>query len=74
VSSYHHQAVATHPGYQAVAWDPTDGTIEGMEDRAAPFRLAVQGHPEIDEDARLFEALVEAARSYRMRPSDRDRV
>jgi putative glutamine amidotransferase len=61
VPTYHHQAVTTHPGYLATAWDPDDGTIEAMEDPAARFRLAVQWHPEISEDPRLFNALIDAA-------------
>jgi putative glutamine amidotransferase len=60
VASYHHQAVLTHPGYTATAWDPDDGTIEGMEDPQARFRLAVQWHPEVSDDLRVFEALVAA--------------
>ncbi|EWT00746.1 glutamine amidotransferase [Intrasporangium oryzae NRRL B-24470] len=58
--SYHHQSVADHPGYVASAW-ASDGTLEGMEDPAARFRLAVQWHPEHGSDPRLFEALVAAA-------------
>jgi putative glutamine amidotransferase len=61
VPSYHHQSVLTHPGYIASAW-ADDGTLEAMEDPAAPFRLAVQWHPEVGTDPRLFEALVAAAR------------
>jgi putative glutamine amidotransferase len=60
VPSYHHQSVVTHPGYTPTAWDPSDGTLEAMEDAAAQFRLAVQWHPEVAEDPRLFEALVAA--------------
>lgn len=60
VPSYHHQAVATHPGYVAAAYAP-DGTLEAMEDPAAPWRLAVQWHPEAGTDLRLFAALVAAA-------------
>jgi putative glutamine amidotransferase len=60
--SYHHQAVATHPGYLATAWDTEDGTLEAMEDEQARFRLAVQWHPEVSDDLRLFTALVEACR------------
>jgi putative glutamine amidotransferase len=62
VPSYHHQSVLTHPGYVAAAW-ADDGTLEAMEDPAASFRLAVQWHPEEGEDARLFDALVDAARA-----------
>jgi putative glutamine amidotransferase len=61
VPSYHHQAVVDHPGYTATAWDPDDGTLEAMEDPAGRFRLAVQWHPEVSDDGRLFEALVAAA-------------
>jgi putative glutamine amidotransferase len=60
VPSYHHQAVSTHPGYTASAWDPSDQTLEAMEDRDARFRLAVQWHPEVWDDIRLFSALVAA--------------
>ncbi|HEY3089754.1 MAG TPA: gamma-glutamyl-gamma-aminobutyrate hydrolase family protein [Jatrophihabitantaceae bacterium] len=60
VASYHHQAVHTHPGYVAAAWDPTDGTIEAMEHPTARWRLAVQWHPEVGDDLRLFRAFVAA--------------
>jgi putative glutamine amidotransferase len=60
VPSYHHQAVAEHPGYTATAWDTADDTVEGMEDPSGRFRLAVQWHPEVAEDPRLFSALVAA--------------
>ncbi len=61
VPCYHHQAVLSHPGYQATAWDCEDGTLEAMEDPNAPFRLAVQWHPEASDDPRLFDALITAA-------------
>jgi putative glutamine amidotransferase len=60
-ASYHHQSVLAHPGYVPAAW-ADDGTLEAMEDPGAAFRLAVQWHPETGQDARLFEALVEACR------------
>jgi len=63
VPSYHHQSVLTHPGYEPSAW-AEDGTLEGMEDPSAAFRVAVQWHPEVGTDTRLFRALVEAARTY----------
>ncbi|MDV3223345.1 gamma-glutamyl-gamma-aminobutyrate hydrolase family protein [Intrasporangium sp.] len=66
VPSYHHQSVATHPGYLPAAWAP-DGTLEAMEDPLARFRLAVQWHPEEGEDPRLFQALIAAARAYAAR-------
>ena len=62
VPSYHHQSVLTHPGYVASAW-ADDGTLEAMEVPDAHFRLAVQWHPEVGTDPRLFEALVAAATS-----------
>ena len=60
--SYHHQSVVSHPGYLATAWDTADDTLEAMEDPRARFRLAVQWHPEVSEDLRLFTALVDACR------------
>lgn len=59
--TYHHQGVATAPGYDVVA-RAEDGVIEGLHDPAARWRLGVQWHPEQGEDLRLFEALVAAAR------------
>lgn len=64
VPSYHHQSVLTHPGYEPSAW-ADDGTLEAMEDPDAPFRLAVQWHPEVGTDPRLFQALVAAAVAVR---------
>lgn len=60
VPSYHHQAVVEHPGYLATAWDTEDDTLEAMEDEHARFRVAVQWHPEVSDDLRLFAALVRA--------------
>lgn len=60
VQSYHHQAVAEHPGYAATGW-ADDGTLEAMEDPSGTFRLAVQWHPEVGADNSLFSALVDAA-------------
>lgn len=61
VATYHHQGVESAPGYESVGWS-TDGLVEAFEVAAAPFRLAVQWHPEVGPDPRLFEALVAAAR------------
>ncbi|MGB7818468.1 MAG: gamma-glutamyl-gamma-aminobutyrate hydrolase family protein [Ornithinibacter sp.] len=64
VPTYHHQSVraASLAGtaYVASAWH-ADGTLEAMEDPTSTFRLAVQWHPEMGEDGRLFRALTEAA-------------
>ncbi|MFC7753159.1 gamma-glutamyl-gamma-aminobutyrate hydrolase family protein [Tsukamurella soli] len=62
VCTYHHQAVATAPGYIPAAWHG-DGTLEAMERPGAAFRVAVQWHPEEDVDTRLVEALVAVARA-----------
>jgi putative glutamine amidotransferase len=44
-----------------------DGTIQAVELPGVPFGVAVQWHPEQDaDDIRLFEGLVDAARTYRM--------
>ena len=64
VPTYHHQSVRPQSldgtAYRPAAWH-ADGTLEGMEDPSARFRLAVQWHPEAGEDGRLFEALAAAA-------------
>ena len=61
VHCHHHQSVRTHPGFRPVAW-AEDGTLEAMEaDDGDRFCLAVQWHPEMARDQRLFDALVEAA-------------
>ena len=65
VKSHHHQGVGqVGDGLREVAW-ADDGTIEGLEDPDRRFALGVLWHPEAGEDARLFEALVAEARSYR---------
>ena len=61
VGCHHHQAVATHPSYDAVAW-AEDGSLEAMERPGDRLWLGVQWHPEVGEDAALFSALVAAAR------------
>lgn len=60
VRCHHHQAVRTHPGFEAVAW-AQDGLLEAIEAPGAGFRIAVQWHPEMAVDAGLFRALVAAA-------------
>jgi putative glutamine amidotransferase len=64
VGCHHHQSVASHPGFTATAW-ADDGSLEAMELPGDRFCLAVQWHPEVSDDARLFEALVDAARGGR---------
>ena len=63
VNSSHHQAVRD-PGTARVSARAPDGVIEGIEDPGRRFCLGLQWHPEflIDPgDARIFEALIEAA-------------
>ncbi|ETK33915.1 gamma-glutamyl-gamma-aminobutyrate hydrolase family protein [Microbispora sp. ATCC PTA-5024] len=58
---YHHQAIdKLADGLEATARSD-DGTIEAVEVAGAGFALAVQWHPEADEDGPLFDALVRAA-------------
>jgi putative glutamine amidotransferase len=64
VNSRHHQAIRElAPGLRASAW-AADGVVEGVErrDRAGPWTLAVQWHPEDDSDAALFRGFAEAIR------------
>ncbi len=65
VNSSHHQAVRDPGPDAAVNAVAPDGVIEGIEDPRRRFCLGVQWHPEflIDPgDARLFAALIDAAR------------
>jgi gamma-glutamyl-gamma-aminobutyrate hydrolase PuuD len=65
VQSSHHQGVGrVGDGLVEAAW-AEDGTLEGLEDPAKRFAVAVLWHPEMEEDKRLFSALVDAARRYR---------
>ncbi|GLX01309.1 gamma-glutamyl-gamma-aminobutyrate hydrolase family protein [Microtetraspora sp. NBRC 16547] len=58
---YHHQAVDRLGDGLAVTAEADDGTIEAVEVEGHPFGHAVQWHPEADEHAPLFDALVRAA-------------
>jgi putative glutamine amidotransferase len=63
VKSHHHQALGRiGDGLREVAW-AEDGTVEALEDPDKPFLVGVLWHPEAGEDQRLFEQLVEAART-----------
>ncbi|TQS28722.1 gamma-glutamyl-gamma-aminobutyrate hydrolase family protein [Microbispora sp. KK1-11] len=59
---YHHQAIDRLADGLEVTARSDDGTIEAVEVTGAAFALAVQWHPEADEDGPLFHALVAAAR------------
>ncbi|WP_205472251.1 gamma-glutamyl-gamma-aminobutyrate hydrolase family protein [Nocardioides sp. SYSU D00038] len=64
VNCHHHQSVAAHPGFAAVA-HAADGTVEAMEAPGERFCVAVQWHPETAADVGLLAGLVAAAASYR---------
>lgn len=64
VHCHHHQAVRTHPGFEAVAWSD-EGVLEAVEAPGERFNIGVQWHPEMAADRGLFRALVEAARLRR---------
>jgi putative glutamine amidotransferase len=69
VNSRHHQAVKdVAPGFVVSAVAP-DGIVEGLEQPAATFCVAVQWHPEnfwsTGEFAELFRGLTAAARDRR---------
>ena len=65
VTSHHHQALGrVGDGLVETAW-AADGTLEAVEDPSRRFVVGVQWHPEVGEDAALFEELVEQARAYR---------
>lgn len=62
VHCHHHQAVRSHPGFEAAAWSE-DGVLEAMEAPGERLCVAVQWHPEMAADAGLFAGLVAAALS-----------
>jgi putative glutamine amidotransferase len=66
VTSHHHQGVA-HPGGLQVTARADDGLIEAVEDPARRFVVGVQWHPELQDDHRLFAALVAAGAEQNVR-------
>ncbi len=65
VKSSHHQGVGhVGEGLIETAW-AEDGSLEGLEDPSKRFAVGVLWHPEMEEDKRLFETLVEEAHRYR---------
>jgi putative glutamine amidotransferase len=62
VNTHHHQSVADPGKAVATAWTD-DGIIEAIELADRSFALGVQWHPEALDDLRLFDALVDQARS-----------
>lgn len=65
--SYHHQGIKQVGDGLVVTARSDDGVVQAIEFPDNPYGIAVQWHPEQDaeEDARLFEGLVEAANEYR---------
>ncbi|MDQ3877380.1 MAG: gamma-glutamyl-gamma-aminobutyrate hydrolase family protein [Actinomycetota bacterium] len=69
VNSHHHQGLDdVAPDLEPVAW-AEDGVLEAVEHRHRSWVIGVQWHPEAMSDvdpvqAKLFDALIEAARSY----------
>lgn len=63
-ASWHHQAVAEHPGFAPAARDG-DGVLQAMEAPGDRFEAAVQWHPEQKADIGVFGALVAAAQEHR---------
>jgi putative glutamine amidotransferase len=62
VPTAHHQAInRLGAGLTTVAWTE-DKVIEAVELQGHRFGIGVQWHPEEGDDARIFEALVEAAK------------
>lgn len=64
VQCHHHQSLDRIADGLKVTAQAPDGTVEAVELEGARFVVGVQSHPEQDiEDLRLFEALVDVARS-----------
>ncbi|MEU8139457.1 gamma-glutamyl-gamma-aminobutyrate hydrolase family protein [Streptodolium elevatio] len=61
VATYHHQAVDTLGAGLVVTGRAPDGTVEALEVPGHPFAVAVQWHPEVDDDLSPFAGLVAAA-------------
>ena len=73
VQSSHHQGVGrVGEGLVETAW-AEDGSLEGLEDPDQRFAVGVLWHPEMEDDKRLFEALVGEARRYRAEKRRRER-
>lgn len=63
---YHHQAIGEVGDGLEVTSRTEDGVIESIEIPSLPFGVAVQWHPEENTaDRRLFQGLVDAARTHR---------
>jgi putative glutamine amidotransferase len=72
VKSHHHQGYGRlGEGLRATA-RAEDGTVEGLEEPSRRFAVGVLWHPEVGEDARLFQELVAQARGYREERASRE--
>lgn len=71
VNSTHHQAIRSPGDGLSVTATAPDGVIEAIEESSDRFQMGVQWHPEQMGGEKagdaIFEALVEAARSWRLR-------
>lgn len=67
VRSYHHQGIDRVAEGLVVAARSADGVVQALEGVVDSFLVAVQWHPEEDEDSRLFHGLVAAAREAHTR-------
>lgn len=65
VKSHHHQGFGRLGEGLEESARAEDGTVEAVEDPSRRFALGVLWHPEEDEDAALFRALVDEALRYR---------
>jgi putative glutamine amidotransferase len=64
VKSHHHQAIdRVAAPFHVTGWADGDELPEAMEATGNRFALAVQWHPEADEESRLIAALVDEVRS-----------
>ncbi|MFC7310615.1 gamma-glutamyl-gamma-aminobutyrate hydrolase family protein [Streptomyces monticola] len=61
VPTYHHQAVDRVGRGLVVSAHASDGTVEAVELPGPSWVLGVQWHPEMGEDLRVMQALVQAA-------------
>src|SRR5580692_12650572 len=69
VPAAHHQGIdRIGSGLLTVAWTP-DQVVEAVELQGHKFGVGVQWHPEEGDDARIFEALVAAAKTAPAPPS-----
>lgn len=62
VAHYHHQAADRLGSGLTATAHAEDGTVEAVELEDHPFALAVQWHPEADDESPLFEELVRQTR------------